>query len=751
VKVRTILKGGGVGIAALFVVLVAGAGLWMWWSHPKRGVNGAFVARAGPGVFTFADVPRGRELGDSEVEGYVERLLREMTLEEKAAQMSGDDWLWDLVRLVLFERFKYNDRPIPSGAERRLRIPPVLFADGPRGVVLNHSTAFPVAMARAASFDRALEGRVADAIGQELRAQGANFFGGLCINLLRHPGWGRAQETYGEDPWVLGEMAATLVPAVQRHNVMACAKHFALNSIEESRNTVDVRADERTLREVYLPHFRRAVDAGVASVMSAYNRVNGDYCGENRWLLTTVLKQEWGFRGFVISDFFEGIYDGRKAARAGLDIEMPLAVKYGQRLVRAVESDEVPRAIIDEAVRRILRTKIRFLTRPDPMTYDASMIVSAEHVALAREVAEKSIVLLKNDHALLPLDKSRVHTLAVLGRLADAPNLGDHGSSRVYPPRVVTPLAGLREYLGEGTRVVHESAADPARARQAAREADAVVVVAGLDQGDEGEWIPQKPEGERGGDRRRLSLKPAEIELIRAASSENRQVVVVLIGGAAITVEEWKTGVDGILMAFYPGMEGGRALSRILFGDVSPSAKLPFTVPADTAWLPPFNPDAHSADYGYYHGYMLAEKRGIEPAFAFGFGLSYTRFRYGNLKLKAGEIAGDGVLEVSVEVTNAGSRAGDEIVELYVGFPNAKVDRPVKLLRGFEKVALAPGETKALAMSVQARDLAYWDTAAKGWRVEAVPHDVYVGSSSRKGDLLKATFRITEARSESAW
>ncbi len=219
-------------------------------------------------------------------------------------------------------------------------------------------------------------GAVADAVGQELRAQGANLFGGPCINLLRHPGWGRAQETFGEDPYLLGEMAAATIEGVQRHNVMACAKHFALNSIDEPRNVIDVRADERTLREVYLPHFKRAVDAGVAAIMSSYNKVNGDYAAENEWLLRTVLKKEWGFRGVVLSDFVRGVYDGPKAARAGLDIEMPLAHQYGPAFLEDVRTGAVSRDLVDEAVRRVLRRKISYLTRRDPQAYDASLVVS---------------------------------------------------------------------------------------------------------------------------------------------------------------------------------------------------------------------------------------------------------------------------------------------------------------------------------------------------------------------------------------
>ena len=617
-------------------------------------------------------------------------------------------------------------------------IPAVLFSDGPRGVLLNRSTAFPVAMARAASWDRALVAQVAEAMAKEIRAQGGNFWGGLCINLLRHPGWGRAQETFGEDPFLLGELAAASVGAVQRHNVMACAKHYALNSVEEVRTKIDHRVDERTLREVYLPHFHRAVEAGAASVMSAYNKVNGEYAGENRVLLTDILRRDWGFRGFVMSDFFSGIYDARKAALAGLDVEMPMARVY-RRLPELVERGEVPVAAVDAAVRRILRTKIRFLTRPDAEAYDRALVASAAHTALAREAAEQSIVLLKNAGELLPLERDSVRRIAVLGRLAEARNQGDRGSSDVHPPRIVTPLQGLRDALGSA-RVVLEASDDEGRIRAAAKDAGAVVVCVGLDDRDEGEYIPEL---RRGGDRRSLALRAADIRVVKAAAAANPRTIVVLIGGSAITAEEWRRDVPAILMAYYPGMEGGHAIARVLLGDVNPSAKLTFTVPADPSWLPPFTPAAPSIEYGYYHGYTLAEKKGIEPAFAFGHGLSYTPYAYANLRLASDRIpANGGVLDVAVDVTNAGARAGREIVQLYVGFPVSAVDRPRKLLRGFDKVSLDPGETRTLTFRVPAAALAYWEPSMKAWRVEPLEHEVYVGGSSRQADLLSARFTV---------
>jgi len=731
-------------LGALLILIVALAAFLLWWTYPKRPVTGAFVREAGAGTFKFTDIPGGRVLSPEEVDGYARKLLAEMTLQQKVLQMSGDTSLWDMIKLITFEKLKYNDAPIAAGADTRLAIPPIGFADGPRGVVLNQSTAFPVAMARGASWDRELQRRVGDVIGKEIRAQGGTLWGGVCVNLLRHPSWGRAQETLGEDPYLLGELAAASVEAVQAHKVMGCAKHYALNTIEETRTKVDVRVDERTLREVYLPHFERLAAADVASFMSAYNKVNGDYAGESRHLLREILKEEWGYRGFVMSDFFMGVYDGKKAALAGLDLETPWTEAYGKTLVAAVEKGEVPLAVIDEAVLRLLRRKIEYATRPDPIAYPATLVRAKEHVALAREVAEKGVVLLKNHAGLLPLDPVSLKTVAVIGRLADAPNLGDHGSSRVYPPDTVTVVEGLREALG-AVSVIHETGADVLKALAAARAADAVVVVVGFDQSDEGEYIPQKPnKAEWGGDREDLALKREDRELILSVAAENPRTIVVLVGAAAITVEEWHEKAGAILMAFYPGEQGGAAVARLLLGQANPSGKLPFTVPRDAAALPPFDNESLAVEYGYYHGYTLAEKKGWEPRYAFGHGLSYTTYAYANLSLDAQAAKPDGTVLASVDVTNVGSRAGEEVVQLYVGFPSSRVDRPVKLLRGFEKVALAAGETKRVTFTVPVGGLAYYDVGAKAWVVERQPHSVSVGGSSRAADLLTATFQVVD-------
>jgi beta-glucosidase len=667
-------------------------------------------------------------MNPAEIEEFVEKTLRRMSLPEKVHQMTGSSSLLKLgLDTYLFRH--YNRTAYPAGGLKRWGIPPVLFSDGPRGVVMDHATCFPVSMARGASWDPELEERVGEAIGREIRALGGNFFGGVCINLLRHPAWGRAQETYGEDPFLLASMGTALVRGVQRHNVMACLKHFACNSIENARFKVDVRIEERALREVYLPHFRACVQAGAASVMGAYNKLRGQYCCENRYLLTKLLREEWGFRGFVVSDFVFALHDTRAALSSGLDIEMPSPRFYGRKLLEAVRSGRVPEASVDEAQRRILRTVLRFAAAEDSQPYPRKLVCCPEHVRLALEAAEKSLVLLKNEGNLLPLERKEVRRLAVLGRLAERGNIGDHGSSRVYPPYTVSPLEGLRSFLGGSAQIRCSRGSDLRRAQALAAWADAVVVVAGCDQRDEGEYIAGRS---RGGDRDGLSLHAEEIELIRTAAGENRACAVVLVGGSALTMEEWRHAVPAILVSWYGGMEGGTAIARTLFGEANPGGKLPFTIPARAQDLPFFDRNAETIEYGYYHGYTLFDKKALKPAFPFGFGLSYTRFALGSPELTKEPDR----LKVAVDLTNTGARAGEEVVQLYVGSPDSAVDRPVKLLRGFRRAYLRPGERERLSFEVPLHTLAWYNPRESSWVLERTRYSVYIGSSSRGHDLI---------------
>ncbi|HKY68123.1 MAG TPA: glycoside hydrolase family 3 C-terminal domain-containing protein, partial [Acidimicrobiales bacterium] len=675
-----------------------------------------------------ADRPAGagrtEPLDPAAVEERARDLVDQMTLHEKLHLLSGDG---PLVRGLAEMARRYNGTPYVAGALPRLGVPGVRFTDGPRGVVMGHATAFPVPMARGATFDPDLEQRVGDVIGVEARALGANLFAGVCVNLLRHPAWGRAQETYGEDGHLLGEMGAALVRGTQRH-VMACVKHLACNSIEDARLRVDVAVDDDDLRDIYLPHFRRCVDEGVAAVMTAYNKVNGERCGHHEHLITEVLKGEWGFDGFVMSDFVFGVRSGRAVA-AGQDLEMPFRWRF-RSLDRLVRRGDVSAERVDDAALRIVRQQVRFADRtaePDrPGRYAPAVVASAEHRALAREVAERSMVLLRNEQVVaagvpasstasaaderapvLPLDPERVRSIAVLGTLAALPITGDHGSSHVRAPGVVSVLDGLRA-AGERhvINVAHHLGDDVDAARLVAGAADVAVVVVGYTHRDEGEKVPG-----RGGDRRSLALHPEDEALIRTAAAANPRTVVVLVGGSAVVTESWRGQVGALIMAWYPGIEGGTALARLLFGEVEPGGRLPCTWPRSAEQLPPFDPDVRRVRYGPLHGYRLMEATGRSPAYPFGFGLTYTTFEHGRATGVRGR---DGGVRVTVPVVNTGVRSGDEVVQLYVDEALGSEPRPLRTLRAFRRVTVPPGEMRNVTVDVPPEALARSPRTADG-------------------------------------
>jgi beta-glucosidase len=679
-------------------------------------------------------------MSEADIAEVVTRAIQSATLSEKIGMMSGRGF---------FEQYRQSGKrwgahPYQAGGGcERLGLPALFFTDGPRGVCRGESTCFPCTMGRGATFDSDLERRVGEAMGIEARAQGCNLSGAVCVNVLRHPAWGRAQETYGEDPFHLGEMGAALAEGIQTHNVIATVKHFALNSIENSRFRVDVTADARALHEVYLPHFKRILDAGCASVMSAYNKVNGEYCGQNRVLLTDILRGLWQFDGFVHSDWVKGVYQTYGAA-AGLDIENPEPLVWGDKLRAAVEDGSIEPHVIDTACRRILTTLYRFASAEDPLpNYGAELVASDAHVRLAREAALKSAVLLKND-GVLPFDRSKTRRLAVLGRLAAIENLGDFGSSRVHPPYAITPRDGLRRFLGDEVEILSGDESGLEEAGAAAARADAVVVVVGYTAKEEGEFIPEdialgadKPQkkaavASTGGDRTSLGLSADQVALIRAAVAANARTVVVIVAGSAVMVTDWIDEAPALLQTFYSGMEGGAALASLLFGENAPSGKMPFTVPKDERDLPFFDKDASAITYDLWHGYTKLEREERKPQFPFGFGLSYARFEYRALRARR---MGDAI-HAQVSVVNCGDVAADEVVQLYVGFPGRDVERPRKLLRGFKRVTLRPQETQTVRFEVPVSGLGWWNELASSWVLEHGVHTVHAGGSSRDEDLL---------------
>lgn len=677
---------------------------------------------AGPG-------PEQPEVSDeAAIEARARALLAELTPDEKVACLSGDG---PALRGSLEMARRYNEEPIVAGAVPRLGVLGVRFTDGPRGIVMHRSTAFPVAMARGATFDPDLEERVGGACGLEARAQGANLFAGVCINVLRHPAWGRAQETYGEDVHHLGEMGAALVRGAQRH-VMACVKHFTANSMENSRFWVDVRIDDATLRDVYLPHFRRCVEAGAASVMSAYNRVNGQWCGHHTRLLADVLKEEWGFDGFVMSDFTFGVRSP-DAVAAGQDLEMPFRWRF-RRLRRHLRQGRIAWARVDDAVLRLLRQQLRLAARTDGQEVPGRDVVAgSEHRALAREVSVKSIVLLRNEPRpapsdggvaapVLPLDPDRVHRIALIGGLADRANTGDLGSSLVRAPEVVTIRAGLEAAAARrGTAVTYHPGAGPGGA-EAAAEADVAVVVVGYTYRDEGEWI-----GRAGGDRSQLGLRPSDVRLVHAVASANPRTVVVLMGGSAIVTEGWRERVAALVMAWYPGMEGGHAVADVLFGDASPGGRLPSTWPRSAADLPPFRRFTRRIRYGPRHGYRLLEADGTSAAFPFGFGLGYTETALSPPRLvqPPGPDRPHTVV-VEVDVANQGARPGVEVIQAYVPEVLGQDTRALRTLRAFQRVEVDAGEQATARLAVPLPPSA---------------SSVWVGPSSAPADLVEVDVR----------
>lgn len=679
-----------------------------------------------------------------------------LTDHERLWCLDGDGPTW--AGLTFLGNDGYHKAPFGAAEVERVGLPGFHFADGPRGAVVGNATAFPVSMARGATWDVELEERIGEVIGRELRAVGANLTGAVCINLLRHPAWGRAQETYGEDPHHVGELGAALTRGLQRH-VMACVKHFACNSMENARFSVDVVVDDVALHEVYLPHFRRVIDEGAASVMSAYNSVNGEWCGQNHDLLTTVLRDEWGFEGVVISDWIFGLRDAATSVTAGLDIEMPYRMVRYQHLPAAIESGEVTWADVDRCVERVVATLLRFdavLSAPSP---SVEVLGAPEHRALAREAAGRSVVLLRNEpvagQPVLPLHAGQ--SLAVIGRLADTVNIGDGGSSDVWDLECRTVLDGLRGAVAD---VVHDDGSDPPRAAAVAAAADVAIVVVGYTYEDEGEYIGESdsslsallPPGDepdaldlynamlaqlpeytkparlagrrqmfsRGGDRTSLRLLPDDVALIRTVAAANDRTVVAIQAGSAVVISEWVDDVAAVVQAWYGGAEAGPGLADVLTGAVVPSARLPFTVPADEADLPEFDRDATSFTYDRWHGWWRAAREGLTPAYPFGFGLSYTTFELADVEVAVA----DGSIVVRGSVCNTGERDAADVVQVYAELPAD--DAPQRLI-GFARVPVAAGSSAAFEIVAPLDRLATRDPERRSWNRPTGGHRIVVG------------------------
>ncbi len=705
---------------------------------------------------------------EQNIDAKANEIMDQLTLDEKLSMMDGDPAFWQGLGDMMHGG--YNAHTWPAGVLPEHGIPGIEFTDGPRGIILKGSTTFPASMARGASWDVELEEKVGEVIGKELRAHGGNFFGGVCINLPRHPAWGRAQETYGEDPVLLGKMGVALSNGVQKY-AMACAKHYALNSMENSRFQVDVKINDRALHEIYLPHFKMLADSGVASIMSSYNAMNGEWCGQHKKLLRDILKEKWGFEGFVITDFIFGMKDAKKAALAGQDIEMPFQKIYHQDLKKLVESGEVPLALIDEAAFRIIRQQLKLIK---PVDFGEEVIGCEAHRELAREVAEKSMVLLKNENNLLPL--KNVKKLAVIGRLVDLPITGDGGSSNTQPEYMITPLQGIRNKFGDKTEILYNDGADQSAAVAIAKEVDAVVLIVGYTHDDEGEYIPPSlfveqsesfppPVTEEdkkiaegmfssgkdedvssfavGGDRKDLNLRTYDEALIKAVSAANKNTIVSIIAGSTVLMENWRNNVPAIMMQWYAGMEGGNALADILSGAVNPSGKLPFVVPQSADDLPFFEIDTDDITYDLWHGYRKLDRDQKIPAFPFGFGLSYTTFEYSNLQLNNDIFGVNETIELQFDLTNTGSMNGEEVFQLYVSAIGSKVERAERELKGFKKVAVNSGQSEHVSIELPVADLGYYNEDIGDFEVECIKYELMVGRHSLDKKGLKAVIEVS--------
>lgn len=671
-----------------------------------------------------------------------EQIISKMTLEEKVRLMSGTSNFDTLMSGIAQEKTHYNYIPYPSGGNEKYGIPPIRFCDGSRGVVcgVGKSTCYPVSMLRGATFDSELEERIGHAIGEEVNAYGGNLFGGVCINIPYNPGWGRSQESYGEDSFAVGEMGAALVRGVQKEGVIACVKHYAFNSMEISRFKVNVTCSKRTEREVFLPHFKKCIDAGAAAVMSAYNLYEGIPCGHHNYLINNVLKNEWKFDGFVMSDFLWGIKNTEDAANGGQDMEMCCTAYYGPKLVNAVKEGKVSETVINKAAIRIVRTILAFNNIPKKC--NEKNIGSKKHVMLALKAAREGITLLKNENQTLPLIKNRENKILILGKLGQKGNIGDHGSSRVFPQYVVSPAEGIANIASDAEVICYDGK-DLGHAKMLAQKADVVIFVVGYNHDDEGEFVSEITStnytGARGGDRtENLRLPLNEVELIQKVAPFCKKSVVCLIGGNTIIMTEWIECVDSVLMCYYPGQEGGTAIAEILFGYVNPSGKLPYVVPYSEKDLPQVNWNTREQFYEYYHGYTRLDKYNVKPMYPYGYGLSYTTFKIADIRA---HVCGKKI-EASCNLKNTGDRAGDEVVQMYVGFSNSEIERPVKLLRGFLRVHLQPGDEKRVKISCDIDTLRWYNPESESWEIEHMEYQIYLGTSADEEQLLKDTIKL---------
>ena len=692
---------------------------------------------------------------DADIEQHVEYYLSQMTLEEKVK--------------ILHAQSKFS-----SAGVSRLGIPELWMTDGPHGIrteVLwdkwhqagwtnDSCTAFPALTCLAATWSEEMSALYGKSIGEEARYREKDVLLGPGVNIYRTPLCGRNFEYMGEDPFLAGKMVVPYIQEVQKNGVAACVKHFALNNQEENRLKYNAVIDDRTLYEIYLPAFKAAVQEGGAwSIMGAYNLFEGEHLCHNDRILNRILKEEWGFDGAVISDW-GGTHDTEEAIVNGLDLEMGtgtngLDSKYGNSYdayhlafpyLERLRDGRASMDILNDKVRRVLRLNLRTAMNPHK---PYGSLNSPEHNEAARKIAGEGIVLLKNDNNILPIDLEKISKILVVGENAIKKMTVGGGSSSLKAQNECTPLVGLCEAVGDKAEVVYQRGyvgdllrqynnvdtgidlTDPrseeeliADALAEAKDADIILFFGGLNKA--------KYQDAEGNDRVSMALPYAQDKVIEALAEVNENIVVLIVSGNAVEMP-WVDKVDGIVETWFLGSQTGHAVADVLLGKVNPSGKLPFTFPVkleDNAAhaLNAYNKDSLTVEYkeGIFVGYRWAEKQNIKPLFAFGHGLSYTTFEYGEASCRK---SGSG-FKVSVDVTNVGDREGKEIVQLYIGDDESSLERPVKELKGFRKVSLKPGQTEKVTFEITDDMLKYYDPARGGWTLEEGAFTAYVGAAS---------------------
>jgi beta-glucosidase len=652
------------------------------------------------------------------VEQRVEDLLKRLSLDQKIEMLSGDSWM-----------ALHGYAP--------LGIPAVKLSDGPEGVrCYGPSTAYAAGLALAASWDIHLAEKVGIAMGRDARARGVHILLAPGMNLYRAPMDGRNFEFLGEDPLLSGTMAAHFIIGVQSQGVAATAKHLIGNEQEFNRHNLSSDMDERTLRELYLKPFAMCVKSGVWCVMDSYNLLNGVHASQDAWLDNTLLKGQLGFRGLLMSDW-DSCYDTLGMASGGLDLEMPRGRYFNRAaLTPLLEQGKVAAATIDDKVRRQLRVAFSMGWFDRPQRDDSIPMDDTRSAAVALESACESPVLLKNDRQLLPLDRGKVRKLVLLGPNADPAVTGGAGSSFVTPLHAVSLLQGLVQNAGPGVDIVRvpwSGSTIPAQFISDIKSADAAIVCVGFNDQTSRGADPTDPSSEGEGADRPYSLPPQQPDLIRAVASLNANVIVILNAGGSVATADWIDSAPVLLHAFYPGQAGGAALAEILFGDVDPSGKLPFSwekrwedCAAYGNYPAAQHPASNTYKEGVFLGYRWFDRQGTAPLFPFGYGLTYTTFRFSALQVDA---SGESPV-VTVTVTNNGSRKGADVAQVYIAPPGGPVPRPVRELKGFAKVELNPGESRTV--SIPCDDLRYWDPGKEAWTLSPGDYVVAVGDSSRQ-------------------